>query len=252
MNDGVCRFSLIIVTEVCKIIIAAASFAVLSRKDLQIMWSEWSLPLSLATVAPPAALYAAQNTLIQASYQHQISSMMFNLLNQTKTLSAAFWIYVVMGKGQSKMQIFALVLLLASAVVLNLDAFTASDLLSSSLSSLSSSSSSSSASWISTLLASSQTENIAIVCVLLASMISGLSAALTQKVLTQSKNTNSLLISAQLAAYGIVFLVAKELLTVCSQQSHQDLSLSLSTATLLLAKDFWRGWDCWVRTSRAE
>ena len=74
------RFSLIVATELCKILIAGASFATMSRPELKRLWLDWSLAESLTTTAPPAVLYAIQNILVQASYQHNINSMMFNLV----------------------------------------------------------------------------------------------------------------------------------------------------------------------------
>lgn len=240
------KFSLIVVTEVCKIIIAGISFAAMSRKDLGQLWLNWRLVNSLTEVSPPAVLYAIQNLLVQASYQHQISSMMFNLLNQTKTLSAAFWVFMVLGKGQSRMQVLALLLLLASAIVLNLDAVTVpvpvpvavdvSEIVEKQDTTIDS------GALISRLahgLLSWMQPHLAAVFVMAASMISGLSAALTQKVLTSSSNVNSLMVSAELAVYGIVFLVAKE---VFWDLGH----LSPAAAGGLLVSNFWEGWGAWT------
>ncbi len=56
---------------------------------------------------------------------------------------------------------------------------------------------------------------IGLFCVLTASLISGISAALTQRALTfsQDRKSNSFLLSAELAVYGIIFLLAKEFIT---------------------------------------
>jgi len=231
------KFSLIVVTELCKIAIASLSFAAMSSKDLRHLWYNWRLVDSLTVVSPPAVLYAIQNLLVQASYQHHISSMMFNLLNQTKTLSAAFWVFMVLGKGQSRMQVLALLLLLASAVVLNLDAVTASgpvaagNVNKSDIAIDSVSSTHSLLRWME--------PHLAALFVMAASMISGLSAALTQKVLTRSSNVNSLLVSAELAVYGIVFLVVKE---VFWDLKH----LSPAVASGQLVHNFWEGWGVWT------
>jgi solute carrier family 35 (UDP-sugar transporter), member A1/2/3 len=138
-----------------------------------------------------------------------------------------------MGKGQSKMQIFALILLLASAVVLNLDAMAGG---AASPGQEQQQEGSAPDSLLDGLLLLAE-QNVAALCVLAASMISGLSAALTQKVLTGS--SNSLLVSAQLGFYGILFLVVKE---VFWDLGH----LSPPSAALLLADGFWDGWDLWA------
>jgi UDP-sugar transporter A1/2/3 len=51
------------------------------------------------------------------AYQN-LDALTFNVLNQTKTLSAALCCYLVMGRGQSGMQVLALLLLLLSALVM--------------------------------------------------------------------------------------------------------------------------------------
>lgn len=65
----------------------------------------------------PAALYAVQNSCALVAYQN-LDPLTFNVLNQTKTLSAALCCYLVIGRKQSKQQIFALVLLLLSALIM--------------------------------------------------------------------------------------------------------------------------------------
>lgn len=51
---------------------------------------------------------------------------------------------------------------------------------------------------------------IGILYVSVASMLSGLSTALTQKALVSSKPRHALFFSAELAVYGIIFLVAQD------------------------------------------
>lgn len=133
------------------------------------------------------------------------------------------------------MQIFALILLLASAVVLNLDAIAASAALEQHdhviVAESDDGSSNSVVDTLSGLLFAEQ--NIAVVCVIIASMISGLSAALTQRLLTQKK-TNSIFVSAQFGVYGILFLVSKEVFWDQTTAGH-------SKSSSLLA-----GWDFWA------
>jgi hypothetical protein len=50
-----------------------------------------------------------------------------------------------------------------------------------------------------------------VLVVLLSSMLSGISAALVQKAFTVPKPKNPILFSAEMAVYGIVFLLIKEM-----------------------------------------
>ena len=65
----------------------------------------------------PAALYALQNIAALQAYQN-LDPLTFNVLNQTKTLSAALCCYLVMGRKQSLVQVFSLFLLLFSALIM--------------------------------------------------------------------------------------------------------------------------------------
>lgn len=65
----------------------------------------------------PAALYSVQNMAALLAYQN-LDALTFNVLNQTKTLSAALCCYLVMGKTQSVTQVLALTILLLSALVM--------------------------------------------------------------------------------------------------------------------------------------
>lgn len=127
---------IVIVTESSKIIIAFLSIlcfhSSLERKNI---FQNWNIIESFRVAGLPAILYAIQNILIQYGYLY-LNSLTFNLLNQTKvmliffqtmiskyfillflffkTLSAALWLYILMGQIQSPMQIFALFLLLVA------------------------------------------------------------------------------------------------------------------------------------------
>ena len=164
-----------------KIIIAI--FGV-TAAEKQVISRDWNIKNSLQVAALPAILYAIQNVMVQHAYLH-LDSMTFNLLNQTKTLSAALWLYFILNKPQSLVQIFALVLLLAAAVLLNVPM----------------------GSGAVTKVEFSTDYQLGVSLVLGASMLSGLSAALTQKALTNSTPRPPLFFSAELAAYGILFLL---------------------------------------------
>jgi UDP-sugar transporter A1/2/3 len=78
---------------------------------------DWSVVSWLAIALFPALLYSVQNLASIMAYQN-LDALTFNVLNQTKTLSAALCTYLVMGKTQSQWQIVALFLLFLSALVM--------------------------------------------------------------------------------------------------------------------------------------
>lgn len=116
--SGVSKSSVVIATEVFKIVIAALSLLLTaSSTEIEKLREQWTLVNSLQVAALPATLYAIQNLFVQYGYV-LLDSMTFNLLNQTKTLSAAFWLYLLMGQRQSPVQMVALMLLLAAGKLL--------------------------------------------------------------------------------------------------------------------------------------
>jgi UDP-sugar transporter A1/2/3 len=77
----------------------------------------WSVGQWISVAGIPAGLYAVQNMAAFTAYQN-LDALTYNVLNQTKTLSAALCCYLVMGRSQSGMQVVALLLLLLSALVM--------------------------------------------------------------------------------------------------------------------------------------
>lgn len=65
----------------------------------------------------PAAIYAFQNWCSQIAYS-TLDSVTFNCLNQIKLVSTALCLYLMHGKRQSKEQVIAIGMLLASALLL--------------------------------------------------------------------------------------------------------------------------------------
>jgi hypothetical protein len=78
---------------------------------------QWTLLSAILGAGIPAALYLVQSYCTIMAYQN-LPPVSFNVLNQSKTLSAALCCYLVMGKVQSKLQVVSLFLLLTSALVL--------------------------------------------------------------------------------------------------------------------------------------
>jgi UDP-sugar transporter A1/2/3 len=115
-SPAVTKSSVVISTEVGKIIIGTISLLAEPESVRAEIRKNWSLVDSLKVAALPATLYAIQNVMIQYGYQ-LLDSMSFNLINQTKTLSAALFLFVLLGQKQSSMQMFALLLLLGAGTV---------------------------------------------------------------------------------------------------------------------------------------
>jgi hypothetical protein len=77
----------------------------------------WTLRGALLGAGIPSALYLVQNYCVLMAYQN-LPPVTFNVLNQTKTLSAALCCFLVMGRKQSQLQVVSLLLLLLSALVI--------------------------------------------------------------------------------------------------------------------------------------
>lgn len=165
----------------------------------------------ISVAGVPAGLYAIQNLAALTAYQH-LDGLTFNVLNQTKTLSAALCCYLVMGRKQSYMQVVALLCLLLSALIM--EGILSRD-------SFSSSAGEESSHW------DPQHWTYGVAPILLASFISGLAGALSQKNLQAAGGgRNPYLFSMELCAASSLILVTK--LAV----SHEIQTMST----------FWEGW----------
>lgn len=78
---------------------------------------DWNIKIWISVAFIPAGLYSIQNIAALTAYQH-LDAMTYNVLNQTKTLSAALCCYMIMKKQQSFIQILSLLLLLLSALTI--------------------------------------------------------------------------------------------------------------------------------------
>jgi UDP-sugar transporter A1/2/3 len=152
-----------------------------------------------------AALQAYQN----------LDALTFNVLNQTKTLSAALCCYLVMGSKQSVVQVFSLLLLLLSALIMerlvSLDSLLSADL------------PLEMPEW------GSNHWTYGVAPIMLASFISGLSGALSQKKLqAQGGGRNPYLFSMELCAASVLILT-------CSLFFSPD-------GKRIVEEGFWNGW----------
>jgi solute carrier family 35 (UDP-sugar transporter), member A1/2/3 len=216
--QNICRSTVILMQELLKFILAFFMLTVSgSTKSALLGWTVGTW----ATVAfIPAALYALQNIAALEAYQN-LDTLTFNVLNQTKTLSAALCCYLVMGRKQSFMQVLSLLLLLLSALIMErlvpLDVFATRGI----------------PIEIPELGSRHWTHGVAPIMV--ASVISGLSGALSQKNLeAQGGGRNPYLFSMELCAASSLILFA---------------SLLASPDGKMIARDgFWNGWTAstWI------
>jgi solute carrier family 35 (UDP-sugar transporter), member A1/2/3 len=77
----------------------------------------WTAKQAVGVVGVPAVLYLVQNYCSLAAYQN-LPPLTYNVLNQTKTVSAAVCCYLLLGLPQSPWQIVALGILILAALVM--------------------------------------------------------------------------------------------------------------------------------------
>ncbi len=131
---------------------------------------------SVATAAPAAVVYAAQNVAISHAQRH-LDGVTYNILNQTKLLSSALMGYIILGRAQTRRQIFALFLLFsASALAVSSTPRTSM---------------------------SYENEHFGVITAIIGSFLSGLSGALSDLAM-RKKSRDAFVFSAEISAF--VFL----------------------------------------------
>lgn len=115
MPKNINRSTVVFVQDIIKFFLAGAALLLTGG------WSNavvgWNIETCCVMAGIPSVLYTIQNVATLVAYQN-LSPLTFNVLNQTKTLSAALCCYLLMGKVQSKLQIVSLLLLFCSACVI--------------------------------------------------------------------------------------------------------------------------------------
>jgi len=209
----ICRSTVIMMQELLKFILAFSMLLISGSYRSAV--SGWTVSTWATVAFVPAALYSLQNMAALQAYQ-TLDALTFNVLNQTKTLSAALCCYLVMDRRQSYMQIISLFILLISALIM--EKLIPINLLSKNAVGSIEMPGLESHHW---------THGVA--PIMLASFISGLSGALSQKNLqAQGGGRNSYLFSMELCAASTVILFC---------------SLLMSPDGKTIAKEgFWNGW----------
>jgi UDP-sugar transporter A1/2/3 len=109
------RSTVVAAQEVVKLVSCFAALTV--THTWTISTEGWTLASWLLVAGVPAALYVVQNYCALIAYQH-LPAVTFNVLNQTKTLSAALFCFFILGRKQSYWQVLALVFLLAAGLII--------------------------------------------------------------------------------------------------------------------------------------
>lgn len=206
---GICKSSVVLTQEIFKFGLASIAYLSTTNEESRTLdRAHLTLKSWLTMAGLPACLYTIQNLMSLMAYQN-LEALTFNILNQTKILSAALCCYFIMGKKQSIIQSLSLVLLLLSALVIE-QVVTVSSLLSGSVVD--------SVKGVWGVLGSGGSEAFStrftygVVPVLVASFLSGLNGALTQRNLQGSiaqkrRPKNSYMFSMELCAASSAVLL---------------------------------------------
>eukprot|EP00555_Chaetoceros_dichaeta_P002335 CAMPEP_0198251446 /NCGR_PEP_ID=MMETSP1447-20131203/2278_1 /TAXON_ID=420782 /ORGANISM="Chaetoceros dichaeta, Strain CCMP1751" /LENGTH=318 /DNA_ID=CAMNT_0043936467 /DNA_START=153 /DNA_END=1105 /DNA_ORIENTATION=+ len=182
-----CKTSVIIVQESLKFVFAMSMLLISGGFKSAIVG--WTIMSWLKVAALPAFLYSIQNICALLAYQN-LDGVTFNVLNQTKTLSAALCCYLLMGKQQTRIQILALFLLLGSALII--EQIISIDFILDQIMEDTTTATTTTADTTDLLSSDSNRRfTHGVIPVLIASFLSGLAGAISQKNLQTNTNTNN-------------------------------------------------------------
>lgn len=187
VSPGCLKTSVVLMTELSKLVISIVMLAATGELG---QLRGWRLKDSLLSAGPPALTYTAQNILVQTAYQN-LDGMTFNVINQTKILFNALFVFFLLGKGQTKLQMVALMMIFSASVLVSIGDVSAS----------------------SSASDGSEDVMLGVLCVSLGSALSGLGAAISEKVLITNRR-HTLVFSAELSALGSFNLLVNLLLNL--------------------------------------
>lgn len=201
-SPEIIRSTVIFTQEIVKLLISIIGITLNTATKWKDVTSGWSIQSWLRMALLPATIYLIQNLCSLLAYQN-LDAITYNVLNQTKTLSAALCCYLLMGKRQSKLQIVALVILLLAALVmegvlpLDLEYF---------VNYMSNAIIADSNDTVKFYISSRHVSH-GVIPVMLASFLSGLAGAITQKNLQSGGGRNALLFTMELSVASILILL---------------------------------------------
>jgi len=173
VDPAALKSSVVLTCELVKVLACLVALAVTGEAKR----TRWSPTEMLWCAGVPALTYTLQNLLVQTAYQN-LDGMTFNVVNQTKILFNALFVYMIMGDGQSLVQMLALSMIFGASVMVSLGESSAS---------------------------ASGAEDFAlgVLCCFAGSALSGLGSAITELVLVR-KQRNTLVFSAELSGMSAV------------------------------------------------
>ena len=146
------------------------------------IWKMFDIRESLSIAMIPSIIYSMQNNLALFAYLN-LDPLTFNLVNQSKIIFNAIFLYIIMGKTQTIRQIISIIMLFFVALILSYETTQMKN---------------------NNILSGNRDENKGLICVIIVSMLSGIGGTLIQKAL-QSQKRNSLLLTIELGFYGTIF-----------------------------------------------
>jgi UDP-sugar transporter A1/2/3 len=176
--------SLVLGQELTKIVVIVALLT-LDGSGKEVL-QEWRPLQSLLTAGAPSATYVVQNFCVQVAYQN-LDGVVFNVLNQTKVLFTALFAFLIVGRTQSRMQCVALLMVTLAGVLISMP------------------------DEKSTGAEHGELYYTGIVCVLVASALSGFGSGVTEWALRRAARP-SLVLSLELAVLGCLMVGASLLL----------------------------------------
>lgn len=207
-SPQIIKSTVIFTQEIVKLVIAMVGITLNSSTSWKEVTKGWSVASWLRLALLPATIYLIQNLCSLLAYQN-LDAITYNVLNQTKTLSAALCCFLLLGKRQSSLQIVALIILLVAALVmekvlpLNLEYYM--NFLSNNATTATTISNDDIIK--SKFSLSSRHVSHGVLPIMLASFLSGLAGAITQKSLQSGGGRNALLFTMELCVASILILL---------------------------------------------
>jgi len=189
-SEGVNAASLVVVTEVLKLVYCFMMLRRNRNPDTDPWWRKWTLRESIKTAGLPAFTYAIQNVCMQIAYK-KLDALVCNLGNQMKLFSTALWCFLLLGHRKKAQQLVALGLICLGSTLA-----TGDDLYSKVISV---------GSIESVDTEAAEAAVTGIIALFAASMLSGFGAAVSEATLKTNKR-NMHLFSIELGVYSLVVM----------------------------------------------